>query len=149
RSSDLGGANWIFSDSTSGGRVATEVARASGEVDGVRLPKEAYYVCQTIFSAEPKVHIIGHWTYPEKTKKTVYVASNGDEVELFVNGKSLSRASATDKFLFTFPDVKFEPGEIKAVAYRNGKQIATQTLRTAGKAIALKLSPILGPGGMR
>jgi beta-galactosidase len=34
-----GGANWIFSDSTSGGRVAVEVARTSGEVDGVRLPK--------------------------------------------------------------------------------------------------------------
>jgi beta-galactosidase len=43
--SHSGGANWIFSDSTSGGRVACEVARASGEVDGVRLPKEAYYVC--------------------------------------------------------------------------------------------------------
>ena len=44
-----GGANWIFSDSTSGGRVPAEVARASGEVDGVRLPKEAYYVCQAMF----------------------------------------------------------------------------------------------------
>ena len=37
-----GGANWIFSDSTSGGRVAVEVARASGEVDGVRLPKGSF-----------------------------------------------------------------------------------------------------------
>ena len=59
-----GGANWIFSDSTSGGRVACEVCRASGEVDGVRLPKEAYYVCQAMFRDDPQVHIIGHWNYP-------------------------------------------------------------------------------------
>ena len=64
-----GGANWIFSDSTSGGRDAAEVARASGEVDGVRLPKEAYYVCQTMFRDDPQVHIIGHWNYPCGNKK--------------------------------------------------------------------------------
>ena len=39
-----GGANWMFSDGTSGGRVAVEVTRGSGEVDAVRLPKEAYFV---------------------------------------------------------------------------------------------------------
>jgi beta-galactosidase len=77
-----GGANWIFSDSTSGGRNTVEVDRASGEVDGVRLPKEAYYVCQTMFRDDPQVHIIGHWTYPAGTKKTIYVTSNGDDVEL-------------------------------------------------------------------
>lgn len=59
-----GGANWIFSDSTSGGRVPAEVARASGEVDGARLPKEAYYVCAAMWRTDPQVHIIGHWTYP-------------------------------------------------------------------------------------
>ncbi len=68
--SHSGGGNWIFSDSTSGGRVASEVARASGEVDGVRLPKEAYYVCQAMFRDDPQVHIIGHWNYPADTKKT-------------------------------------------------------------------------------
>ncbi len=119
-----GGANWIFSDSTSGGRVAVEVARASGEVDGVRLPKEAYYVCQAMFRADPQVHIIGHWTYPAGTKKTVYVAANGDEVELFVNGKSLGRGKVSNRYLFTFPDVAWEPGEIKAVAYIKGKPVA-------------------------
>ena len=64
-----GGANWIFSDSTSGGRNTTEVSRTSGEVDGVRLPKEAYYVCQTMFRDDPQVHIIGHWNYPAGTTK--------------------------------------------------------------------------------
>src|SRR5688500_2707733 len=79
-----GGANWIFTDTTSGGRVPAEVCRTSGEVDAVRLPKEAYYVLQTMWRDEPQVHVIGHWTYPgdRETKKTVYVAANGDEVEL-------------------------------------------------------------------
>jgi beta-galactosidase len=144
-----GGANWIFSDSTSGGRVACEVARVSGEVDGVRLPKEAYYVCQAMFRTDPQVHIIGHWNYPAGTKKTVYVASNGDVVELFVNGKSLGRAEPTDRYLFTFPDVVWAPGEIKAVAYTNQVPAATATLRTAGPAVALRVTPITGPGGLQ
>ena len=144
-----GGANWIFSDSTSGGRVACEVARASGEVDGSRLPKEAFYVCKAMFRADPQVHIIGHWTYPAGTRKTVYVASNGDAVELFLNGKSLGRGSCSDRFLFTFSDVQWSSGEIKAVAYREGKVIASQTKRTTGPAVALRLTPVAGPGGLR
>ena len=142
-----GGANWIFTDSTSGGRVASEVARASGEVDGVRLPKEAYYVCAVMFRNDPQVHIIGHWTYPANTKKSVFVASNGEEVELLVNGKSLGRAKPKDRYLFTFEDVAWEAGEIKAVAYVGGKQIASQAKRTAGPAVALKITPITGPEG--
>lgn len=142
-----GGANWIFSDSTSGGRVACEVARTSGEVDGVRLPKEAYYVCQTMFRTDPQVHIIGHWNYPAGTKKNVYVVANGEEVELFVNGKSLGLGAMSDRYLFSFADVEWEAGEIKAVASVDGKVAATQTKRTTGEPVALRLTPIAGPGG--
>lgn len=146
-----GGANWIFSDSTSGGRVAVEVARTSGEVDGVRLPKEAYFVCQVIFTYTPRAHLVGHWTYPAGTKKTIYVAANtGGEVELFVNGRSLGRAQPENRFLYTFRDVAFEPGEIKAVAYdKSGAAVATTTKHTAGPAVALRLTPITGPDGWR
>jgi beta-galactosidase len=144
-----GGANWIFSDSTSGGRDAAEVARAGGEVDGVRLPKEGYYVCQTMFRDDPQVHIIGHWTYPAGTKKTVYVTSNGDDVELLVNGKSLGHGKVSDRYLFTFPDVAWEPGEIKAIAYKNEKPIATDAKHTIGPAVALRLTKITGPGGLQ
>lgn len=143
-----GGANWIFSDSTSGGRVAVEVARTSGEVDGVRLPKEAYYVCQTMWREEPQVHIIGHWSYPAGTRKTVYVASNADDVELILNGKSLGHGEVSDRYLFTFPDIAFAPGELKAVASRHGQSVATTAKHTVGPAIALKLTPITGPQGL-
>ncbi len=144
-----GGANWIFSDSTSGGRVPVEVARASGEVDGVRLPKEAYYACRAMFRDDPQVHIIGHWTYPPGTKKPIYVVSNAEDVELFVNDKSLGRGAVSNRYLFTFPDVAWEPGEIKAVAFRDGQPVATQTKHTTGKPVALRLSSITGPGGLR
>jgi beta-galactosidase len=144
-----GGANWIFSDSTSGGRVGVEVARTSGEVDGVRLPKEAYYVTQTMFRDDPQVHLIGHWSYPAGTKKTVYVVSNAESVELFVNGASLGSGKVTDRYLFTFPDVTFAPGEIKAVAKTAGRIVATDVKRTAGPAVALRLTPIVGPDGLR
>jgi beta-galactosidase len=143
-----GGANWLFSDTTSGGRNTIEVCRASGEVDGVRLPKEAYYVCQTMFRDDPQVHIIGHWTYPVGTRKTIYVTSNCQDVELFVNGKSCGHGKVSDRYLFTFPAIVFEPGELKAVAWLDGKVTATQTLRTAGAPAALRLTPITGSGGL-
>ncbi len=144
-----GGANWIFSDSTSGGRVAVEVARTGGEVDGVRLPKEAYFVCKTLFRDDPQVHIIGHWSYPAGTRKNVYVASNAASVELFVNGKSLGRGEVSNRYLFTFRDVAWEPGEIKAVASNGGKVVATESKHTVGPPVALRMTAVPIPGGWR
>jgi beta-galactosidase len=144
-----GGGNWIFSDSTSGGRDTTEVDRASGEVDGVRLPKQAYYVCQAMWRSDPQVHIIGHWNYPAGTKKTVYVASNCQKVRLLVNGKSLGDGERSYHYLFTFPDVTWEPGEIEAIASNDGFAVATNAVCTAGPPVALRLTTITGPGGLR
>ena len=144
-----GGANWIFSDSTSGGRDAAEVARAGGEVDGVRLPKEAYYVCKVMFRDDPQVHIIGHWTYPAGTKKNVYVTSNADSVELFVNGRSLGKGEISNRYLFTFRDVAWEPGDIKAVASAGGKVVATESKHTVGPPVALRMTAVPTPGGWR
>ena len=134
---ECGGGNWIFSDSTSGGRNTAEVDRASGEVDGVRLPKQAYYVCQTIFRNDPQVHIIGHWNYPAGTKKTVYVTSNCQGVKLYVNGKMVGEARPAERYLFTFPNVTWAAGEIEAVASNDGRPMATNILRTA----AVNISP--------
>jgi beta-galactosidase len=130
------------------------VARASGEVDGVRLPKEAYYVCRAMFRSDPEVHIIGHWNYPVGTKKTVYVASNCEQVELFVNDNSLGHVGPTEyekgslRYLFTFADVTWQAGQVKAVAYKGGSVAAEQTKRTAGPAAALKMTALTAPGGL-
>jgi beta-galactosidase len=55
----------------------------------------------------------------------------------------------SDRFLFTFPDVPWEPGEIRAVATMQGRPWASHSVRTAGPAVALRLTPIVGPGGLR
>ncbi len=154
-----GGANWIFSDSTSGGRVQSEVARASGEVDGVRLPKEAYHVCKVLFTAAPDLHLIGHWSYPKDTIKTIYVAADCDEVELLLNGKSLARHKAyfgqaeqkknLHRSLFVFPETAWKPGVLEAIGYVEGKAVARQKLESVGSAVALKITPITGPQGFQ
>ncbi len=150
-SEHAGGANWIFSDSTSGGRVAVEVARTSGEVDGVRLPKEAYFVTQVMFTYEPRIHIIGHWNYPKGTRKTVYVVANtGGDVELRVNGERVGRARAENRFLYRFDGVNFASGRIEAIALdgNGGEQVRTAK-ETSSEAVALRLTPHMGPDGWR
>ena len=168
-----GGANWIFVDSTSGGRVESEVTRTSGELDAMRLPKEAYHVCRVIFTDQPDMHIIGHWNYPEETVKDIHVVADCDEVELLLNGKELGRkqsaSEATDPLkarktqgssnaapddwvhpmLFTFKDVEWQPGTLTAIGYKNGEKVASDELVTTGPATALKLTPLTGPTGFR
>lgn len=145
-----GGANWIFSDSTSHGRVYSEVARVSGEVDAVRLPKEAYFTTKAIFRDDPQVHIIGHWNYPEDTVKDMYVMSNAEKVELLVNGESKGFGTKSDNYLFTFEDIQWEEGVIKALAYDDDDQVvATQEKKTTGEPAAVKLTPITGPEGLK
>jgi len=144
-----GGGNWIFSDSTSGGRVAVEVARNSGEVDAVRLTKPAFDVMTAMWSDTLRVKIIGHWTYPAGTKKVIYVAATASDVELFLNGQSLGLGKRSDRYLFTFPETTFAPGELKAVAKHDGKIVATDSKRTAGAPVALRLTAMTAPGGLR
>jgi beta-galactosidase len=117
----------------------------------MRLPKEIYYAHRVIQSETPDLHIIGHWTYPADTKKTMYVISNTKTVELLLNGQSLGKNSTpTDGFNFVFPNVAFQPGSLVAVGYdAASKKVARQELQTAGPAKSIKLTPLTAPGGMR
>jgi len=141
-----------FTDSDADGRQdSSEVCRVSGKIDAVRLPKEIYYVERVMQNEKPDIHIIGHWTYPAATTKTMYVAANNvDGVEFFVNGTSKGKVTKpTDGYIYSFANVKFEPGTIKAVGYKDGKSVAEQELKTAGPAAAIKLTPYTGPGGLK
>jgi beta-galactosidase len=63
----------------------------------------------------------------------VHLFTSGDEAELFINGKSMGRRTkAPFEYRLRWDDVTSEPGELKAIAYRNGKEWATATVRTAG-----------------
>jgi beta-galactosidase len=148
--SNGGGANIHFTDEPTHRRVLIEVARNSGEVDAVRLPKEAYFASKVIYLEEPQVHIVGHWTYPAGTTKDVTVMSNCEAVELFVNGTSIGKNSTpVNQFQFTFKGVKWAAGTIKAVGYKGGVSTVEQEKLTAGAPAQLRLTAITGPDGFR
>jgi len=151
-----GYASIYFSDSDADGRQdSSEVCRVSGKVDAVRLPKEIYFAHRVMQNEQPDIHILGHWSYPtgpdaRKTVKTVYVVSNTQTVELFVNGKSAGVNSQPDNgYAFAFPNVEFAPGSLKAVGRNDGKPVAQEELTTAGPPVRIKLTPIVGPRGLQ
>ena len=145
-----GGANWVFSDGPHGGRNPTEVTRASGEVDAVRLPKEAFYALKAMWRPEAQIHVIGHWNYTEGTKKDMYVISNCTSVKMFINGKLIATDNTPDNgYVYKFPKVAWEAGEIKVEGYLDDKLQVTQTKKTVGEPVAIKLTPITGPKGWR
>jgi hypothetical protein len=149
-----GGVNIVFSDSNTHHRGA-ENYRRSGEVDAMRIPKDAWYAHQVMWDGwvdveHPRVHIAGHWNYPAGTVKPVTVVSSADTVKLFLNGKELGPARQSARFLFTFDGVAWQPGELKAIGYdAHGKQVCETTLATAGAPVALRLTPIVSPHGLR
>jgi Beta-galactosidase/beta-glucuronidase len=148
-----GYASIYFSDENAEGREQSScVCRVGGKVDAVRLPKEAYYAFRVAGNTQPDIHIVGHWTYPAGTIKTIYVLANTPSVELFVNGTSQGRSSTpTDGYTFSFPNIAWATGAIKAVGYSaatGGTQTCQHQLTTAGAAVAIKLTKTTAPGGL-
>jgi beta-galactosidase len=114
-----------------------------GIIDICNFPKDTYYFYQSQWTDEAMAHLLPHWTWPEKEGKTipVWCYTNGDSAELFLNGRSLGRREfneENDMHLEWL--VPYEPGELKVVAERNGKVVATDTKKTAGLAARLALS---------
>jgi beta-galactosidase len=169
-----GYASIYWSDSDADGRQqGSYVLRVSGKVDSVRLPKSLFYVSRVMQNEQPDIHIIGHWNYPEKTTKIVYVAATQcDQVELFLNGKTLGVANKPYDFvdpykgservqgsellvgvntgyIYAFPTITFAPGSLKAVATKGGKIVAQQELQTAGEPRAIRLNLHTGPEGLQ
>src|SRR6266511_3618757 len=105
-------------------------ARSSyfGIIDLAGFPKDAYYLYQSLFTSKPVLHIFPHWNWPQAPDGTpgemidvwAYY-NNADEVELFLNGKSLGKKKKTGDDLHVMWRVKYEPGLIKAISRLNGK----------------------------
>lgn len=89
-------------------------------------------------------HILPHWNWSERGDSIVpvHVYTSGDEAELFLNGKSLGRKAKTpgQDFRLVWDNVIYQPGELKVIAYKNGKQWATDVMKTTGEAAKLTLS---------
>lgn len=115
-----------------------------GIVDLAGFPKDRYYLYQSRWLPDvPMVHILPHWNFPDKVGKAVpvFVYTSGDETELFLNGKSLGRKKKQAyEYRLRWDEVIYQPGELKAVAYKQGKQWAETEVRTTGKAVKLKVT---------
>ncbi len=149
-----GGVNIIFSDTNTHYRGA-ENYRCSGEVDAVRLPKDGYFAHQVIWDGwvdieRPRIHLLGHWNYQPNVKKNVYAVSSAEKVELFINGRSMGFGEQSCRFLFTFPDINWEPGKIWAVGYdAQGREVCRTEKTTAGPPKGIRLTVHTGPKGLR
>jgi len=116
-----------------------------GIIDMAGFPKDRFYSYQAHWKPElPVAHIFPHWNWSERIDSItpVHVYTSGDAAELFLNGKSLGRKTKAPgkDFRLEWNDVKYTPGELKVVCYKNGKQWATDVVKTTGGAAALQLS---------
>src|SRR5690606_21631549 len=88
--------------------------------------------------------------YRPDVTKPMYVVAAGERTELFVNGKSKGFGQRSYDFLFTFPDITWEAGTIKAVTYDEaGKVLATDEIQTAGEPKSVKLTVRHAPKGLK
>ena len=130
-------------------------------------PKPDAYFVKSMFSDEPTVHIgvieksggniqwnginvsagklSENWNREAGEQVSLYTYTNGDEVELFLNGKSLGvKKNSNDPKLrarIKWDNIAYAPGTLVAVAKKNGKVVARHQIETTGEAVALKLVP--------
>jgi beta-galactosidase len=111
-----------------------------GIVDLAGFPKDVYYMYQSEWTTKPVLHIFPHWNWaPGKMVDVWAYYNNADEVELFLNGKSVGLKKKTGDDLHVMWRLKFEPGTIKAVSRKDGKVVLTKTISTAGAPAKIQL----------
>lgn len=133
-----------------------EDARSSyfGCVDLTGVPKDRFYLYRSHWNPNARtLHVVPHWNWQckEKEQRAVFVYTDGDEGELFLNGRSLGRRrkgdkcpltndyyAVTSKYRLMWTNIAYEPGEIKAIVWKNGKKLGEKVVRTAGEPKALK-----------
>ncbi len=121
-------------------------ARSSycGIIDLAGFKKDRFYLYQSRWRPDlPMVHILPHWNWPNRIGAVtpVHVFTSGDEAELFLNGRSLGKKKkAAFEYRLRWDNVIYEPGEVKVVAYKNGKYWAEEIIKTTGDPVQLLIS---------
>ena len=119
-------------------------ARSSyfGIVDLAGFPKDVYYLYQSEWTNKPVLHVFPHWNWIEGQAIDLWCYYNqADEVELFINGKSQGvRKKSNEHEYHVAWHVTYEPGEVRVVARKNGKQVNEKTIRTAGAPYHIRLT---------
>jgi beta-galactosidase len=113
-----------------------------GIIDICGFPKDSFYYYQSWWTGKPVLHLFPHWNWPgyEGKKIAVWVFSNLDKVELFLNGESLG-AKDVKKDSHVAWNVVYAPGSIEARGWKDGKQVMTTRRDTTGAAAKLLLRP--------
>jgi len=118
-------------------------ARSSyfGIIDLAGFPKDTYYFYQSEWTDKPTLHLFPHWNWIEGQTVDLWCYYNqADEVELFVNGKSKGTRKKGEHTFHVMWRVPFEPGEVRVVARKNGEEVRSQTIHTAGQPHHLRLT---------
>ena len=154
---DYLGGPWPYSNAERLPRA--ELARSSyfGIYDLLVMPKDRVFLYRAHWNKDSfTLHVVPHhWNFPGRKALPVYVYSNADEVELFVNGASQGRRRLDPKatfktgyydvlrrYRFIWDSVPYAAGEVKAVAYdKDGRVLGEQVLRTAGTPVGVVITP--------
>jgi beta-galactosidase len=115
-----------------------------GVMDVCGFPKNIYYYYQSWWTDKDVLHISPHWNHRNewgqpKKQIDVWVNSNADNVELFLNGKSLGKKDMPRNGHLQWK-VEFEPGKLEAIAYKNGRKL-TSKVETTGVPVEVVLTP--------
>lgn len=118
-------------------------ARSSyfGLVDLAGIPKDPYYLYQSVWTARPMLHLFPHWNWAAGDTIDVWAYTNGDEVELFLNGASLGVRRKVESVSHLMWRVAYVPGMLRAVARSRGRAWASAEVKTAGAPARIALAP--------
>lgn len=119
-------------------------ARSSyfGIIDLAGFPKDVYYMYQSEWSDKDVLHLFPHWNWADGQTIDMWAYyNNADKVELFINGESQGvREKAKDEFHVSWR-VKYIPGTVKLVSYKNDIQVQSKEIHTAGEPAQIRLTP--------
>ena len=111
-----------------------------GIVDMAGFPKDVYYMYQSEWTNQDVLHIFPHWNWQKGETVDVWAYyNNADEVELYLNGISLGKRSKQADDLHVMWRVNYEAGTLKAVSRKDGKEVLTKEIRTAGTPVEARL----------
>jgi beta-galactosidase len=119
-----------------------QVSSQFGILDTCGFPKDCFYYLKSCWTDEPVLHLLPHWNWKGKEGKTIniWAYSNCEQVELFLNGKSLGR-KPMQKLSHIEWDAPYEPGTLLAQGYVKGKEVITEKVETTGEPAAIRLIP--------
>lgn len=139
RSYVIGGYQWVGFDHR-GEATWPRISSVSGAFDLFLQKKSAFYQNQSHWTDKPMIYIVPHWNFKglENSLIEVDIYTNCDEIELFLNGKSIGKQSI-DKYCHGNYNIKYCPGTLKAIGYKNGEIVCEDERITSGPAEKLRL----------